>query len=250
MRLKHAWAHALGALVVAACGSDGGDDGDKSPGVNTGSPSGGGGGGNDNTVNPVGGGGACGKGALDVGTGELDYCDPSDSDESCPSTEKLVGYSAVDGDLNIYPGSGKDLSHASCLQTVAGTLSISEGSDLTSLEGLESLKSVRALEVLGLDKLTSLSGIDKLTRVNSLTINGNKALTDIEGLPSGFEVGSLYVAGNLALASLDGLDGITVTDVIAIEKNPKLSSCKVAAFAKKFPAAKLSNTGNLTETCD
>jgi hypothetical protein len=179
--------------------------------------------------------GACGKGGLKVGTGELAFCAPSDADESCPSTEQLAGYTSVNGDISIYPGSSKDLSDASCLQTVATTLSISGGTELTSLEGLNNLEFVKGLEVLGLDKLT---------------VNANEILTDITGLPSGFTVGSLYVAGNSELISLDGLANIKVTDVIAIEKNPKLSSCKAAAFAKKFPGAKFSNFGNLSEVCN
>lgn len=255
MRLRFLMAHAVGALVVAACGGDGGsgggDDGEKTPSTGGGSPSGNQDAGTNTTNNPVsGGGGSCGKGELKVGTGDLAYCNPRDADESCPSVEKLAGFSSVNGDLSIYlDDEGKDLSSASCLQTVNGTLSISEGSELTSLKGLDNLKTLKALEVLGLDKLTSLSGIDKLGSVNSLTINGNKALTDLKGLPSGFKVGSLYVTGNLGLVSVDGLDNITVTEVIAFENNPKLSSCKVAAFAKKFPDAMLSNSGNLTETC-
>jgi hypothetical protein len=194
--------------------------------------------------------GACGKGGLKVGTGELAFCAPSDADKSCPSTEELAGYTSVNGDISIYPGSSKDLSDASCLRTVATTLSISGGTELTSLEGLNNLEFVKGLEVLGLDKLTSLSGIDKLSSVDVLTINANEVLTDITGLPSGFMVGSLYVAGNSELISLDGLANIKVTDVIAIEKNPKLSSCKAAAFAKKFPDAKFSNFGNLSEVCN
>jgi hypothetical protein len=256
MKRNFGWTLAVGTLVVAACGSDGSGggsgDGDKTPKADSGSPATptNRDAGTDTSASPVSsGGGSCGKGELKVGTGELDYCDPSDSDDSCPSTEKLVGYTSVNGDLNIYPGKSKDLSAASCLQS-AGTLSISGGTEISSLKGLDSLKSAKALEVLGLDNLTSLSGIDKLGSVNELTINGNPLLTDLKGLPSGFKVGSLYVNGNPELTSLDGLDNITVTEVIAFENNIKLSSCKAAAFAKKFPSAEFSNFGNLTEECN
>jgi hypothetical protein len=133
---------------------------------------------------------------------------------------------------------------------VATTLAISGGTEITSLAGLENLKSARALEVVGLDKLRTLSGIDQLTHLNSLTVNGNLLLTDLQGLPDGFTVGSLYVAGNPELISLDGLAHITVTEVVAIENNSKLSSCKVAEFAKKFSGVELSNFGNLTTVCN
>jgi hypothetical protein len=231
----------VGALVMVACVGDNAPN-DDAPSAKQAT---------DSSASPVGSEQrACGKGGLKVGTGELAFCDPNDADKSCPSTEELVGYTSVNGDISIYPGSSKDLSDASCLQTVATTLSISGGTELTSLMGLDSLEFVKGLEVLGLDKLISLSGIDKLSSVNTLTVNANEVLTDITGLPSGFTVGSLYVAGNSELVSLDGLANINVTDVIAIEKNPKLSSCKAAAFAKKFPGAKFSNFGNLSEVCN
>jgi hypothetical protein len=228
---------AVGTFVVAACGTDGGD-----------TPFSNGAAGTDTNAGPISG-GPCGKGELDVGTGELHYCAPIDADDSCPSTDQLVGFTSVNGDLSIYPGTSADLSAASCLHS-AGTLSVSGGSSLTSLEGLDSLANVKALEVVGMDVLTSLSGIETLSSVNAMTINNNLLLSDLQGLPSGFAVGSLYVVGNPELVSLDGLANITVTELIAFENNVKLSSCKVAAFAEKFPDAELSNFGNLTEDCD
>ena len=240
MKRDFGWVFAVGTLVLAACGSAGSGDGDGD-GDNFGSS---------RDFSAAVGGGSCGKGELDVGTGELAFCAPEEADRSCPSTDQLVGYTSVNGDLSIYPGMNQDLSAASCLLRGAATLSISGGSELTSLKGLEGLESVRALEVVGMDKLTSLSGLDKLRGVNSLTISVNYLLSDIGGLPNGFTIGSLYVNGNPELTSLDGLDGITVTDLIAFENNVKLSSCKAAAFAKRFPSAQFSNFGNLTEVCN
>jgi hypothetical protein len=259
---------AAGALIVAACGDDSGTEGggDSRDGDSGGSTSGDAGtkadakndpstgrdGGNSTAENPSTGSGKCNKGEYEPGKGEVSLCGPAtDDDGSCTLISELTGYTKFGGDLNLFPEKDGDLVGASCLESV-GSLSIGQSKDVTSLTGLSNLKATNSLEIVGMDKLESLAGFEGLDTLVALTISGNDALSDLAGLPKGLKIGSLYVTGNFGLTSLDGLTAseVQITDSLAFENNPKLSSCKAAEFAKKFPAAELSNFGNLVAQCD
>lgn len=257
---------AAGALIVAACGDDSGTEGNDTgnePGGSTSSNDAGTpksdassgtnrDGGDTTTESPsTGTGGKCGKGEYKYDDPELSLCPASDADDSCPAISKFAGYTSFDGDLNLYASNNDELTAASCLQTVSGRLTISDGVNVTSLESLSSVKSLSGLSILGMDKLTTLAGFDNLKVLIQLTINANDGITDITGLPQGLKVQSLYVQGNKALSSLDGLlaSKIEIEKTLAFENNPKLSSCVVAEFAKNYPNAELSAFSNLTEVC-
>jgi hypothetical protein len=258
---------AAGALIVAACGDDSGNERDDARnGDSRGSTSGDAGtradtktdsstgrnGGNSTTENPSAGSGECNKGEYESGKGEVSLCGPAkDDDGSCTLISELTGYREFGGDLNLFPDKDGDLAGASCLESV-GSLSIGQSKEVTSLKGLSNLKATNSLEIVGMDKLESLAGFDALDTLVTLTISGNDALSDLAGLPKGLKIGSLYVTGNFGLTSLDGLTAseVQITNSLAFENNPMLSSCKAAKFAKKFPAAELSNFGNMVEQCD
>jgi hypothetical protein len=256
---------AAGALIVAACGDDSGteEDDDSRDGNSGGSTTNGdagtktdaktdadsGNGGNTTAENPSSG-GKCSKGEYKSDESELTLCNKVENDKSCPAMSVLAGFTEFNGDLNLNPHDDSDLDAASCLETT-GLLTVNGGVEVTSLKAFSNIKSLTGLAILDNDKLTTLAGFDKLGMVLELTVNANDGLTDIKGLPKGLKVGSLYVVGNDELASLDGLvaSGIQIESTLAFENNAKLSSCKVADFAKRYPDAELSNFGNLTEQC-
>lgn len=254
MRLNYELTLAAGVLVAAACG--GGDD--KTPGAqdtNASSASGNQDAGSVSSSSPSGSpsgssGGSCGKGAYSFSASTLQLCGAGADDGKCDPISKAKGYTKYNGDVEIFPGTDDDLSDLSCLSEI-GMLTISDGMELTSLKGLGGVSSANGVAVVGMKKLTSLAGLDKLANksIVELTINGNAALTDIVGLPTGLSVESVYIQGNQELTSLAGLKGLKVTTSIAIENNPKLSSCVAAAFAAGYPSVQFSNFGNKTETC-
>jgi hypothetical protein len=249
---------AAGALIVAACGDDGGtsdgDDGetrsDASSATRSDASTGGGQGDAGTTAEQTPSSGKCDKGEYKSDESELSFCGTTELEEGCPDIAELSGYTKVNGDLNLFPADNDDLAGASCLESV-GSLVISLSEEVTSLKSLSKVKSALSIEVLDNDKLTTLAGFDGLTTISSLTINGNDGLTDLTGLPKGLKIGSLYVASNFELSSLDGLvaSEVEISDTLAFENNPKLSSCAAAEFAKKFPDAELSNFGNKVEQC-
>lgn len=160
----------------------------------------------------------------------------------------------VDGNLTIKGGGISNLNSLSGLTTVTGNLYIGIDAalsiNITSLQGLESLRSVggnftlRAPELLTdidhLDNLTSIGGdlyiyyVIKITNLNGLAnltsaggidLEYNYLLTDISGL-SGINtsVGNLSIIGNRVLPNLDGLNGIpSVTGSLRIQGNDVLT---------------------------
>ena len=254
MRLNYELALAAGALVVAACGGGGGDAAPSGQNTNPSSPPSNQDAGAVASTSPSAGGGgssgSCGKGAYSFSASTLELCGAGADDGKCDPISKANGYTKYNGDVEIYPGTDEELSDLSCLSEV-GMLTISDGMALTSLKGLGGVSSANGVAVIGMKKLTSLAGLDKLANKSlvELTINANFALTDIVGLPAGLSVESVYIQGNQELTSLDGLKGLKVTTSIAIENNPKLSSCVAAAFAANYPDVEFSNFDNKTETC-
>lgn len=254
---------------MAACGDDGGTEGeddsrDGDSGSSTTSGDAGtrtnaktdasgisnGDGGNTTAESPSSG-GKCGNGEYKSNESELSLCGASESDDSCPPISVLNGYTKFVGDLNLYPVNDSDLAGASCLES-AGSLVVAQSAELSTLKSLSNVKSVTGLEIVGNEKLNSLAGLDSLHQALTLTISVNDVMEELSGLPTGLKIGSLYVTSNPELTSIDGLiaSKIEIADSLAFENNPKLSSCAVAEFAKKFPNAELSNFGNMVDQCD
>jgi hypothetical protein len=263
MRLNLAVALGAGALIVAACGDDSGssddtktDEKDSSTSSATAADAGSKndasakGDAGSSTSENTNTGGSCGKGAYKFAESMLQLCGAGAEDGNCDPIAKAAGYTSFNGDVEIFPGTDSDLAALKCFSQ-AGMVELSGGTELKNLEGLSGLSKINGLSVTGLDKLTSLSGLDGLKgkSIVELTISGNAALTDITGLPDGLSVDSVYISGNVALVSLAGLKGLKITNSLAIENNPKLSSCAAAAFAKDYPGVEFSNFGNKTETC-
>ncbi len=138
-----------------------------------------------------------------------------------------------------------------------------ENAQLTSLNGLQSLKSVSGLRIAGTNlatltglnnlqtvsyyfaigntALTDLSGLDSLSTVNgSFSISScwagdggfvnclpsNPLLTSVDGLTSLSSVGSLYFRSNTALTDLHGLVAVQVANDVEIIDNTALPTCE------------------------
>ena len=105
------------------------------------------------------------------------------------------------------------VNYPGCAQ-IAGYVSIS-GDDISNLNGLNGLNSIwGSLYISNNDSLDNLSGLENLASIGgSLDISQNQALTDLSGLEGLTSLtGSLLILGNDSLVSLEGLEGLTTVN--------------------------------------
>ena len=131
---------------------------------------------------------------------------------------------------------------------VSGTLYIE--SDLSSLEGLESLESIGAnLNISGNDSLINLKGLNNISTIKlELIIERNPLLSSLNGLNSLKYVAGIKLYNNTHLSDIEALLGInSVEESIWIENNPYLSNLKgFDGLFKVNGSIKLTNNGLLT----
>jgi hypothetical protein len=146
-------------------------------------------------------------------------------------------YTTIDGSLEI-TGSVTDLSPLKNLAVINYRLQISNASQLTTLEGMDSLEAVNAsyffhgMRIENNKALKSLKGLEKLAGNNGyLYIINNDEFTDLNGLNNLLynHFGELRIEGCDKLRNLHGLEKFNWLDGdIMIKDNPVLTD--IAAF--------------------
>ncbi|MBI9102335.1 MAG: fibronectin type III domain-containing protein [Spirochaetales bacterium] len=151
---------------------------------------------------------------------KLQICDGNSSlsiqdNDNLISLPDLGALQSVQGTLTIDGNALTNLSGFDLL-TYAGTITISDNYDLTSVAlGVSSGGiTVGTLNVTNNDNLENLTGLTGVTGVNSITgslsITNNSALTSVNGLENITIIGgSLTVTGNNILSDLSGFSGLT-----------------------------------------
>ena len=110
------------------------------------------------------------------------------------------------------------------IDTIDATLSIFENLQLVSLAGLKNLKSVQDFSISGSPLLTSLKGLDSLkTATNSLVIGQMNGLESLEGIQAEY-VRQFAILQCNKLTSLQGLDKLGRVSTFAITQNENLVS--------------------------
>jgi hypothetical protein len=179
--------------------------------------------------------------------------------------DALVGYTSIEGTLDIGCQDCTDLEPLACLESVgnlnvgACTHDIAENlicleTMVADLSGLDNLTTVDfSLSILCNDEIDELSALSSVTSAKSVWIYHLPALTDLDGL-SGIETleGRLWLGDNASLVALDGLGSLTeVEDIVRIGNNPLLPECEVCDLLDKL-AAEPDVTqvyDNLSDTC-
>jgi len=141
------------------------------------------------------------------------------------------GHTSITGSLDIYNGVS-DLSPLNCLESVWQLNIRSE--DLTSFEGLENLKSVNKLYVVGCHGIQNFQGLNGLEKIDELYINGNDQLINFEGLNSLESIYHMVVSSNIELVNFNGLESVVITpetsvnssvsSELSVNFNPNLTS--------------------------
>lgn len=118
----------------------------------------------------------------------------------------------VTGDLRISTPDLTDLSALAQLKRVAGTLEISDNSQLSDLSGLEQLEQVGALSIHDNAGLYRATGLSNLSEVGELVIEGNPKLNSLRGLSALTHAGSVQIRNNPRLCALGMLPALARVD--------------------------------------
>ncbi len=100
------------------------------------------------------------------------------------------------------------------LTSIGGFLSLSSNPSLTSLSGLESIKTIKtSLYICNMNNLTNLKGLDNVTSIGScLIIQTNTKLQNFTGLNKLDTIGGyVEISMNSALTNFSGLNSLTST---------------------------------------
>lgn len=125
-----------------------------------------------------------------------------------------------------------DLSFLSCLHTIGYGLAIDWNDRLETTEGLENLKSVRAIVINHNANLRLVTGFEQISELTSLIMSSNPSLEEI-ALDTFQEVETLRIgscleeqaaASHFALVDLAGFSGLTRVKRLTIDGNEALLS--------------------------
>ena len=162
---------------------------------------------------------------------------------------QLAGVNCVDGDLLIAGIDASALALPS-LEIVTGDIVVAGNPELTSLDGLASLRNVgrRAL-VQGNPVLSDLGSLGMLDRAVGLTIIGNDSLTDLRGLEGLTDSRiNLNITNNGELVSLAGLENMTSsTEILTIRSNRNLTDASALANLRSVNFVDISGNVALQE---
>ncbi|HHO53403.1 MAG TPA: hypothetical protein ENK18_21665 [Deltaproteobacteria bacterium] len=158
------------------------------------------------------------------------------------------------GDLRIEsnPSLIREESFAA-LRDVVGTVSVRDNLSLSSLEGLEGLTSVGALQLSGNTALGTIEGWALAEVDGELVIDGNTALTSVWAFPELTRVGgTLKITGSDQLSTLMGLDVLGVVggdlvldDLASLSDLPPIPALSVIGGSVRIVGSGLSGLDGL-----
>ncbi|HKU44818.1 MAG TPA: hypothetical protein VJR89_41955, partial [Polyangiales bacterium] len=168
----------------------------------------------------------------------------------------LDGVVCITGSLYI-GGSESELTNLVGLDSligVAGSVSIAYNENLTSLDGLDALRTVGNLGIFDNDVLEDLLGLSSLTTVRgNVDIEGNALLGSVDGLEQLTSIAfKLRIANNASLLNLNGLSNLEELGTLQlgtslyIRGNAQLPQCWVWMLQQRFGAS----CGDGYEQCD
>lgn len=115
------------------------------------------------------------------------------------SSDECAGLERWPGDLVL--ADALDDPTLACVREVEGVLEIGAISGLLDLDALASVERVGGLEVVGNPELTTLHGLEALRSAGWITVTENPVLVDLRALAGVETIGSWYVGGGQPLLS-------------------------------------------------
>jgi gliding motility-associated-like protein len=162
----------------------------------------------------------------------------AEADNCIPTSVTLSRQSEVDSFPINFPG----------CDVIDGELIIS-GNDITSLNGLNSIKNIRNLRITNNPILFTLNGLNNILEIdglyvsynnnlsnfnalnnlltcNSLSITNNPTIINLFGLNNLRNVRYVYISDNSSIRNLEGLNSIKNLDVLRVDFNDSLKNLK------------------------
>ena len=119
-----------------------------------------------------------------------------------------------------------DLSSLSSLKFISSRLWVAYNSELTSLQGLNTIETVgEKLYILG-NSIENLNGLNSLTSIGNETyIGNNDNITNLNGLNNVNSFTSIHIYNNESLTTLNGLDNLNnIDNYLKVYGNENLSN--------------------------
>lgn len=165
------------------------------------------------------------------------------SEEAIDTLDFMACVTSIGGNLQVFGTTTTDVAGLANIETIGGSISISENANLTEVYGFDALTDVGgAFIVTKNPALTSVSGADAVQQIHlGLNIDENPVLTSITALSNTIAIGSTCMAGNCPdlsvsynpeLTNIDGLIGLAALGgQLLVTGNPKLCISKVQSLA-------------------
>jgi hypothetical protein len=155
----------------------------------------------------------------------------------------LGGLVSVGGDLQILGADITSLEGLEALRSVGGLLSLTSTAKLASLDGASQLASLGGLAISAAPALESLGALAAVAIDGNLFIR-ETGLTSLAGLEKFSGAGSVVVQRNDVLESIDALAAITaIGGELDLLRNPALTRVSLDALTMVGQAVSLSNIG-------
>lgn len=165
------------------------------------------------------------------------------SEDVIDSLDFMACVTSIGGNLQVFGTSATDVAGLANIETIGGSLSISENPNLTEIYGFDALTDIGGAFIVTKNPvLTSVSGVAAVQQVHlGLNIDENPVLTSITALSNAVAIGSTCMAGNCPdlsvsynpeLTNIDGLIGLAALGgQLLVTGNPKLCISKVQSLA-------------------
>lgn len=165
------------------------------------------------------------------------------SEEAIDTLDFMACITSVGGNLQVFGTTATDVAGLANLETIGGSISISENPNLVEIYGFDALTDIGGAFIITKNPvLTHISGADDVQQIHlGLNFDENPVLVAITALSNTVAVGSTCMAGNCPdlsisynpeLTNIDGLIGLAALGgQLLVTGNPKLCISKVQSLA-------------------
>jgi len=148
----------------------------------------------------------------------------------------LAGCQEVAGDVRIEGTDSTELIELRGVRAIHGTLFIGGNTELSSLSGLEDLRSAQEVVIVNNPNLKDIDGLSGLEQVERVSVAHNPGLRVISGMDKVSHLKTLMIMHN-GLTRMSGFNGLVSADSVTIAENPKLiymTGLKELAFVESL----------------